>query len=143
MKSRSIAARTLWAIFCVAVLGVGMFSMPSAAEEDLVAPLAIRAVDARDKLVVNAVHSGDASTKNLTVQVGDKDVKPTSVVPLDEAGTQASVMVVLDNSVNVGNGPVQIAKDQLDQLEPGTSGIGSLGVATIGGSAAVVIQPTG
>ncbi len=140
-RRRSTYARTLWAVFCVAVLGVGLFSMPSAAEEDFVPALAVRSVDARTGLDVTAVYSGGAPTKDLKVTIDGKDVKPTSVLPLDESGTQTSVMVVLDNSVGVGNGPVQIAKEQLGQLEPGTSGISALGFISTGGSANVLIQP--
>ena len=110
------------------------------APEDFPAMLEVprygRRSDAFDS-IISATHDHfwDPLDKNYIDFDQPFDMATTSVVPLDEAGTQASVMVVLDNSGDVGNGPVQIAKDQLAQLEPGTSGIGSLGVVTIGGTA--------
>ncbi len=139
---RSLVTRALWASFCVMILGLGLWSMPSGADT-IVPGQTLRAVDARSAgdLEVYVSHPGTTPPKGVTVQVGDKTVKPTAVTPLDQLGEGANVMVVLDNSQAVGNGAVQFTKDALSQFEPG-AGLQSLGVVTTGGAANLAAKPS-
>jgi tight adherence protein B len=140
MRSRSMAYRTLWMFLTLSVLAIGVWANPSSAQ-DTVPQLSIRAVDARtENLQIGVSHSGEGSTGPV-IRIDGEEVDPTSVAPLDEAGIGASVMVLIDNSESMGNGPVQITKDQLEQLIPGERGIESVGVVTIGGGSAVRSAP--
>jgi tight adherence protein B len=140
-RRRSLLTRALWASFCVTILGLGLWSMPSGADT-LVPGQTLRAVDARSgDLQVYVSHPGITPPKGITVQVGDKTLKPTAVTPLDQLGEGANVMVVVDNSAAVGNGAVQFTKDALSQFEPG-AGVESLGVVTTGGAANLAARPS-
>jgi tight adherence protein B len=140
-RPRSRVTRTIWATFCVMILGLGLWSMPSGADT-IVPGQTLRAVDARSgDLQVYVSHPGVTPPKDVTVQLGDKTVTPSSVTPLDQLGEGANVMVVIDNSEMVGNGAVQFTKDALSQFEPG-AGVESLGVITTGGAATLAAKPS-
>jgi tight adherence protein B len=140
-RPRSVVARTIWAGLCTMILGLGLWSMPSGADTN-VPGQTLRAVDARTAdLDVYVSHPGITPPKGITVQVGDKTVTPSSVTPLDQLGQGANVMVVLDNSQDVGNGAIQFTKEALSQLEPG-AGVESLGVVTTGGAANLAARPS-
>lgn len=137
--------RSRWAAglvaFGVATLVLGAATVVGA-EDGRVPTLEIRSVDARGATVaVDVMRTGDTSPKDLQVEVAGKKVTPT-VEKFVAADRWSDVVVVLDNSEPVTNGPVQIAKEQIAQLAPGTSGVGRLGVVTVGGGARVIAPLT-
>jgi tight adherence protein B len=100
-------------------------------------------VDARGgrQVVADVINTGPSAAKDLEVSVDGKPVRST-VDPFDAAGLGANTIVVLDNSKAVGNGAVQLAKEALERLAPGTGGVHGLGVVTVGGGANLVVPLT-
>ena len=115
----------------------------AAGADDLPTPsLEVNSVDARGAtLGIDVTNTGPADPKKLSVAVDGKPVD-ASVQSFEQAGRGSNVMVVLDNSKSVGNGAVQIAKEQLRRLAPGTNNIETLGVVTIGGGARLAVPLT-
>ena len=104
--------------------------------------LAVRSVDATGPTVaIDLVNTGDASPKSLSLTIDGKKANPT-VQTLPQAGRNSDVVVVLDNASSTTNGPVQVAKEQLSQFRPSSSGISRLGVVTIGGGARLTVPLT-
>ena len=119
---------------------MALVGTPSAADTG---PLSVRSVDATGgSLVVDVAAPGATKAPTVTLDVDGKTVKPTSVSSFKDAGVANSVMVVLDNSATIGNGPVQIAKQAiLASLDPETGPASQIGVVSIGGGVQRLVGP--
>jgi tight adherence protein B len=127
--------------FGVATLVLGAATV-AGAQDARVPSIEIRSVDARGATIaVDVMRRGGAKAADLEVEVAGKAVTPT-VQSFADAERWSDVVVVLDNSAAVTNGPVQIAKEQLLQLAPGNAGVGRLAVVTVGGGPRVVVPLT-
>lgn len=109
--------------------------------EDGTVPLQVRAVDARDGgLVVDYMYRGDGDPSSAKLVVNGAAASATAE-PLADAGLPSSVVVVLDNGLAVGNATVQLSKEDLTALSPGTGAIAELGLVSTGDGARIAAQP--
>lgn len=109
--------------------------------EDSTPELQVRAIDNRGgRLVVDYVYTGDGDAA-ATKAVANGKAMSAKAIPLADAGLDSSIAVVLDNSVNVSNATVQLAKEDLEALSPGTGPIAELGLVSVGDGARIAAQP--
>lgn len=136
--------RLLWSTTAVmVVLGVAAVSTGVAsAQKEGASSVSVDRVDARggEVLVEGSLIGGDLS--QLQVLVDGKATEATRVGTLAELGSRNDVVAVIDNAAALGNATVQLAKDALAPIMPGTGNVSSLGVVSTGGKATVEVGPT-
>ncbi len=130
---RSTTSRVMVGAAAVAIL---VLTVAGPASSTTNAILTIDSVDARDgHLNVDVTFVGAGDPGAAVVKVGGQSV-PTSSKKLSDVEA-SDAMIVLDSSATVGNGAVQLAKDQLSHLDAGSSSIRSAGLVTTGGGVKV------
>jgi len=138
MDRRRLAAVALGVAALVAV--VGSFAIrPQGASAQSSASVAVDSVDARGESIVVDGSVVGADAASLSFRVGTAPASGAtavgSQVPLD-------VVAVIDNSANLRNGTVQLAKQAVAQLMPGRGPAARLGIVTTSGGADTVIPLT-
>ena len=115
---------------------------PVAAMTSSAPALQVRAVDARNgSVTIDVFQSGTTDARKAQVTIAGKRVT-AAVAPLAKAGLPSSAVVVLDNSAALPNGSIQLAKEAIATLVPGSNGLTKVGVVTTGGRARAVVRPT-
>lgn len=130
--------RPLAAVLVVVLVVIGFGSF-AAADGVVASSLEVHSIDARGgTLGISVTNTGPADAKKLSLSVDGRSV-PATVQSYADAGRGSNVIVVVDNSKGSGNGAVQIMKEQLDRLAPGSNDVAALGVVTIGGGARLAV----
>lgn len=141
-RQRLLAARIGWATACTVALALALaLSAVAGALQGDVRPLSVNRVDDRGRNpVLEVTSTATGAPDALRVEVNGSPVSPVTVEPLATTAPPA-VGVVIDNSAAVGNGPVQIAKDQLPTFAP-SERIDAATVVTAGGRVQVPVPGT-
>jgi tight adherence protein B len=143
---RSLVARRPRVVPLVvgSVLVTLAFAGVAAADAPVGVPqLQVEAVDATGSTItIDAIKTGPAEPRALETSVDGNAVRST-VTSFADAGLGTDAMVVADTSKGMGNGPVQLTKEAIGKIAPGTGDVRNVGVVTTGGGARLASALTG